>query len=305
MYKKNISLIGIGYWGKVHLKYLKKIKNLNLKYIVFKKNKKHFKNKLLSNYNLINDLKIILKDKEITHVDLVTPINTHASLLINCLKHHKRVLVEKPLIMNNNEEKILNKYSNNFNVSYPYLYSKTLTEAKKIVEKRRLGKLKFIEIVIKQCGRFNKYNVYELLAPHAISIFSKFFGIKNLNFKKKTLIKNNSKPESAIIECYNKNKLISLINLSLNYGSNTQEKKVIIYCENGNLFCDLKKKENNLIGYIYQRKKSYSSIKVKKIIEKTFNEQDNIYEVIKNFFLKKETMNFKLTKIINKVLKTK
>ena len=86
MYKKKIALVGIGYWGKIYFKYLKKIKNIEIKYIVFKKNTKNFKIKFLKDYSLTKNLDQVLNDKKITHVNLVTPINTHYKLALKCLK---------------------------------------------------------------------------------------------------------------------------------------------------------------------------------------------------------------------------
>ena len=44
LYKKNIALIGIGYWGKIHLRYLKKIDSLKIAKIFYKKNKPNLNN---------------------------------------------------------------------------------------------------------------------------------------------------------------------------------------------------------------------------------------------------------------------
>ena len=79
---KGAALIGIGYWGKVHLKYLQKIKKISINKIYFHKNKKILNDKSIKLFNLTSKLQDILNDKSISFVDIVTPIDTHADLAI-------------------------------------------------------------------------------------------------------------------------------------------------------------------------------------------------------------------------------
>ena len=262
----NTSLIGIGYWGNVHLKYLKEIKNILIKSIYFKKNKKVLKNPQINQFDLTNDLDKILEDKEIKFVDIVTPINSHAKLTIKFLKKRKKVLVEKPLLMNKAEkEEILrlNKHQNLLTVSYPYLFSKSLNFVKKIISSKRLGKLSYIEMNIQQCGRFMKYGVNHLLGPHALSILSIFFNIDKIKLEVKNIIKNKNKTETSIVLCSLKKKLISTINLSLNYTNTSSKKIFIFYCDKGTIICDLNNKKKTVISFLYKRivKKNFSIAK--------------------------------------------
>ena len=125
MSKKNSALIGIGYWGKVHFKYLLKNKSVLLKKIFYRKN--FYNLKKFSNIKNIatKNMRDILNDKFIKYVDIVTPIETHAPLAIKFLKKNKNVLVEKPLIMNKKQEKEITKLiykKKKLLVSYPYIY---------------------------------------------------------------------------------------------------------------------------------------------------------------------------------------
>ena len=47
---------------------------------------------------------------------------------------------------------LLLKKNNKFIVSYPYLFSKTLNRAKKIISSGKVGKINYIEINFQQCG---------------------------------------------------------------------------------------------------------------------------------------------------------
>ena len=96
-------MVGIGYWGKVHFKYLNRNKKVKIKKIYYSKNYKNIL-KLKIREKSTNNLRDILDDNSISHVDIVTPVETHAPLAIKFLKKNKNVLVEKPLILNKIEE---------------------------------------------------------------------------------------------------------------------------------------------------------------------------------------------------------
>ena len=300
---KGAALIGIGYWGKVHLKYLQKIKKISINKIYFHKNKKILNDKSIKLFNLTSKLQDILNDKSISFVDIVTPIDTHADLAIKFLKTGKKVLVEKPLIFKKKEEKILKKYKNNLIVSYPYLFSKSLNFAKKIITSKSLGKLKFIEINIQQCGRFMKYGVNHLLGPHALSILSVFFDVRDLKIIKYEIIKKKN-IETSIINVFKKQQLVSSINLSLNYASEKNIKIIKIFCGKGTIVCDLNDKDHTIKSskYIVKAKKNFKVGKIIKHKFSFFDEKNNMKEVIKNFISKKNSNNFVLTQKINKFL---
>ena len=302
------ALIGIGYWGKVHLKYLSKIDKILISKIYFRKNKNLIKEKSLKKYNLTNKLNNILNDKSIRFVDIVTPIKTHADLTIRFLTRGKKVLVEKPLLMNQSQEKKISSLIKNLTVSYPYLFSKSLNFVKKILKEKKIGKLRYIEINIQQCGRFMQYGVNHLLGPHAISVLSIFFDVNKIKFKLKKIIKNGNKCETSIILCTLRNQLISTINLSLNYADNSSKKQFNFYCDNGTIICDLNNTKKTVVSYVYKRvvKKNYVVAKKFAFKSSFFDEKNNIKYVLQNFFKnKKKPNNFKLTKKINDILKLK
>jgi predicted dehydrogenase len=303
--KENIALIGIGYWGKVYFKYLKNRKDLSLKYIIYKKNKLILKNKTFQNYNVTNNIDILLNDRFTKYACLVTPIDTHSKLAIKLLHKNKKILVEKPLLMNAKEEKKIIKYKKNITVSYPYLFSKSLIKAKQIIKKRILGEISFVEINFQQCGRFNKFDVYKLLSPHTISILSIFYDIQKVKFNTKKIIMNNQKTESAIIDCYIKKQLICVMNLSLNYANNEPKKEINVYCKKGNILCDFKSTKNNFRIFKYSKNKINGDniVKIKKILQSSINEKENMKDVLKDFVSNKNINNFNLTKKINNFLK--
>lgn len=306
----NSALIGIGYWGKVHLKYLSEAKKIHLRKIFYKNKLKNFKKKKIKKFKFTNNLKNILDDNSINFVDIVTPIETHAALALRFLKKGKNTLVEKPLIMSRLQEKNIEELSKKMNkkiiVSYPYLFSKSLLLAKKIIDSKKLGKLNYVEINIQQCGRFMKYDVNHLLAPHAISILSLFYKIDKLRLSSDTLIKTKKNKETTYIKCSNGKKTLGAANVSLNYASDKNLKKISLFCNKGTIICDLNSRKKTISSFKYTRKKKdkYEVAKINNYVSKYFDEQNNMKFVIDDFYSKKQDLkNFILTKKINQFLK--
>ena len=283
--KKKIALLGIGYWGKIHLKYIEEIKQLKLSHIIFKKNndnvKKYLKYKLIKSAQL-NE---IINDDTIEYVDIVTPIKTHTRTLLKFIHNKKKILVEKPLLLSIKEEKIISKYikntKGNIIVSYPYKYSQTLSYAKKIYKQKKFGGFQYIEIVLQQCGRFLDYDVNTLLGPHAISIISKFQDLKKIKFENFNIIKDESKTETSLILCKINKKIIGKIDLSLNYSNKNSIKLIKIFCEKGTIKCDLNSGVNTLESYMFKKKEDKAMMK--KDVFKFFDETNNMRYVIKDF----------------------
>ena len=306
MLKKIIALIGVGYWGKIHLKYIQKNKNVKISHIFFKKNKNILKNNEYKKNNITNNISTLINDRLIEYVDIVTPISTHANLAIRFAKKGKKVLVEKPLLMNKGEQnefnKLIKKDKKIITVSYPYTFSKSLNYAQKIIRNKLLGSIKYINIEINQCGRFMQYGVNHLLAPHAISILSIFHDIDKIELQSKNIIQKNNKCETSIILCTKNKKLIGLINLSLNFAQLNQKKNICtIYCDKGTIICDLNNRDKTLIAYEYKRikKKNFTVARVKKIKSRFYDEKNNMSFVVNNFL--KENNSYGNSKLTNKI----
>ena len=96
--KKNIGLIGAGYWGLNLVRNFHKIGVLKtISDVDIKKKKKvlEISNKL----NFTSNYKDVLSDKSIVAVAISTPAKTHYKLVIEALKSDKHVFVEKPLCL--------------------------------------------------------------------------------------------------------------------------------------------------------------------------------------------------------------
>ena len=117
MNKKIIALIGIGYWGKVHYKYLKKAKSTQLDKIYYHS----IKPNLIPKKLLSNNITEIINDRNIDFIDIVTPIKTHSSVLLHFINTKNNILIEKPLLMNQKEENIIQKFINKKKKNYCFI----------------------------------------------------------------------------------------------------------------------------------------------------------------------------------------
>ncbi len=169
----NVALIGYGYWGPKLARNIQNSNYFNIKYIVdnSKKNldiaKKDFPLcKLVSNYKKLD------KDK----LDLVvisTPTKVHYKMA-NYFLSYTNVLIEKPLALKLKEVvKLENKsikMSKKLFVDYPFIFSGSIRYIRKILEKKKYGKLLEIESFREQAPIRNDANVVWDLGVHDISI---------------------------------------------------------------------------------------------------------------------------------------
>ncbi len=201
----NTAIIGTGYWGSIICKKLTEI--TKQKIIIYDKDKnnsnllkKKFKKKIIIEKS-IND---ILKNKSIKNIILATHPNINYKISKNILKK-KNLFVEKPIVQNKNHLKHLIKIAKHnkkiFMGGYIYLFNPYIKKIKKILDSKKLGKIKFIDIQRKNLGPIrNKVHSHVDLGSHDISILLYLFN-KKINVKKiekRNILKNNISDISTI-----------------------------------------------------------------------------------------------------------
>lgn len=142
-----IGLIGCGYWGTNIVKTLEELKIKN----IYISDKSLSKIKLMKKkFPFANEVKKIdaLIKKNLDCYFLVTPASTHYSIALKLLKMKKDVFVEKPVTLKSKHLKnlisIAKKNKNILMSGYIYNYNIYINYIKKILEKKILGKLKYI-----------------------------------------------------------------------------------------------------------------------------------------------------------------
>jgi predicted dehydrogenase len=186
--KMNIGLIGAGYWGKNLYRNLlisqvvKKIFVLDKKNINIKQNEKTL---------FFSEQQKFFKNKNIDAFVIATPTSTHFKFISKCLELDKPVCVTKPVTLNYVELLKLKKKYKNINkifLDHTYLFHSSINYIKKLILKKKLGKLIYYDSERISFGKFYKdVDVIDDLAIHDLYILDYF-----LNGEMPNSIKINS-----------------------------------------------------------------------------------------------------------------
>ncbi len=179
----NFALIGYGYWGPNLARNIKKIHEVNLKYIC--DNNTDLVREIKNNYpesEFIQNEQKILEDKTIDAVIIATPVSTHFPLSKKFLKAGINVFVEKPLADSTDHAKELVQIARDNNlilmVGHTFLFSPSVVEIKKIIDSGTLGEIYFISSSRVNLGKHQKdVSVLWDLAPHDLSMFQYWLGV--------------------------------------------------------------------------------------------------------------------------------
>ena len=299
----NICLIGHGYWGEKLARNFNNSEFFKLVSVVDKKNANlNLAKKKYPSIRHYKDYKIAIKNSLLDLVIISSPTSTHYKIAKYALENYKHVLVEKPLSLSLKEVKKLNKIaklnSKFIYVDYPFLFSGTINFLKKIIDKRKYGKILEIESFREQAPVRKDSNVIWDLCTHDISILN--FLLKKKPYNIRTIKKKNLRNfpiDLAYINLKYKNDLnvriknswISPIKIRLII---IKFEKAILYCDENESIYKIKiyksKSRNNLNNYELEIPKIdlteplstmtryiYNSLKNKKnkLFENSFNEK--------------------------------
>jgi predicted dehydrogenase len=119
--------------------------------------------------------KQILEDKQVKGVVVATPVTTHYPIIMDCLRHGKDVLVEKPLALTtqqaDNIHKQIMKTKNVLLVSHTFLYSPPVIKMKEIINSGMLGEVFYIDSSRVNLGLLQPdVSVVWDLGPHDLSV---------------------------------------------------------------------------------------------------------------------------------------
>lgn len=179
--KMSFAIIGLGYWGKNILRVLESLSDIiTIKYLcdVFSICLEPYKNK----YNCITDYNIILEDNEISSVFIITPIQTHFNIIIECISAGKNVYVEKPICMTSRELKLIKTKSIEMDkkvyCDYTFTHSDKIKKLKDIIQREGIENILYIEMRRESFGKTVQSGVIYDLLPHDISILLILFSGK-------------------------------------------------------------------------------------------------------------------------------
>jgi len=173
---KNLALIGYGYWGPNLLRVMDASKEINVKYVCDKDEKRRNDAQAkYPNYNYISDPEIIFADKEIDGVVIATPIDSHFPLAMSAMKNGKDVFVEKPITGSTKDAEELVAFAKKNNrilmTGHTFVFSPPVKKMQEIVKSGELGEIFFITSSRVNLGIHRKdISVIWDLAPHDLSI---------------------------------------------------------------------------------------------------------------------------------------
>ena len=178
--KKNIAVVGCGYWGKNLVRNFYELKSLYAICDIDEYRLKAFQEKYL-NLTIYNKFQALLKDPNAKAIVISTPAATHYNFAKEALLADKDVFVEKPIALNyeDGEELVLLAKERNkiLMVGHILEYHPAITELKDLIAKGDLGKINYIYSNRLNLGRLRtEENVLLSFAPHDISVILSLVG---------------------------------------------------------------------------------------------------------------------------------
>lgn len=186
--KKNILIIGCGYWGTIVINCIKNLKKFREIYICDEDPEKiKIIKKRFGNFVKNIKLKDISNNKDIKFIYLATPPSKNLKLISKILPLNRNILLEKPGFSKLNEFKIvkkkLKKTKSKLRFGYIYLYHNYIKLLKKLINQKSFGKIKYIKFQRQNFGPIrNDVNSFADLATHDLCIL-KFLLRKKIKLK--------------------------------------------------------------------------------------------------------------------------
>lgn len=172
--KKNIAIVGCGYWGKNLVRNFYELDSLLAICDSDRKTLDAFKEKY-SDLITYEDYEDVLKNPEIQAVVIAAPAVMHFKLAKDALMANKDVFVEKPISINMYEGEELvalaKKKKRILMVGHILEYHPAVIRLKEIINKGELGKIYYIYSNRLNLGKFRtEENILWSFAPHDISV---------------------------------------------------------------------------------------------------------------------------------------
>lgn len=264
--KKNIAVVGCGYWGKNLVRNFSELEVLSS----ICDPDTEIANKYAGQYNVKNSSFIeIINDLNIKGVVLAVPAPLHASMAIEAMNKGKHVFVEKPLAMNETEAELMitTAKKNNVKLMVGHLlqYHPIFKTIRKIVNADEIGELNYIYSNRLSFGKIRtKEDIIWSFAPHDISMILSLAGQDpEFIITKSTSIIQKNIADTATIHMEFKSGLKS--HISVSWLHPYKEHKLVVSGKSAMLvFDDTKPWNEKLALYPYEVVSSKGIINLKK-----------------------------------------
>lgn len=174
----NIGVIGCGYWGPNLVRNFSALAECTVKTICdTDTGRLESVSALYPNMETTTDYADLIEDANIDAIAIATPVRFHFEMAMQSLLADKHTFVEKPMVRNVREGKLLIKTAQRRNltlmVGHTFIYSPAVRKIKEIVNSDELGDIQYIAARRLNLGLFQKdINVAWDLTPHDISIIN-------------------------------------------------------------------------------------------------------------------------------------
>lgn len=144
----NIGIIGLGWMGQLHAKYLERVEGCRLAAVCDRDAGKL--NDVKSRYQIdgYEDYYGLLENKNIDTIFIVTPQKYHYQIVKDCIEAGKNILCEKPLALTREEinsmRSLVNKSKGKFIVNFPERFAVSAQEAKDVIDAGSIGGIDYI-----------------------------------------------------------------------------------------------------------------------------------------------------------------
>lgn len=171
--KKNIAVIGVGYWGK---NLVRNFYKLGVLHTVCDSSIKILEKAFIgADHFVTTSYQEVLANPNIKGVVIATPASTHYKLATEALLADKDVFIEKPMALSAKEGKNLVKRAENREriilVGHVLEYHPAITKLYKMVHNKKLGTLRYIYSNRLNLGRFRaEENILWSFAPHDVAV---------------------------------------------------------------------------------------------------------------------------------------
>ena len=264
--KKNIAVVGCGYWGKNLVRNFSELEVLSS----ICDPDTEIANKYASQYNVKNSSFIeIINDVNIKGVVLAVPAPLHAPMAIEAMNKGKHVFVEKPLAMNVTEAELMittaKKNGVKLMVGHLLQYHPIFKTIRKIVNADEIGELNYIYSNRLSFGKIRtKEDIIWSFAPHDISMILSLAGQDpEFIITKSTSIIQKNIADTATIHMEFKSGLKS--HISVSWLHPYKEHKLVVSGKSAILvFDDTKPWNEKLAIYPYEVVSSKGIINLKK-----------------------------------------
>lgn len=191
MEKKKIAMIGLGKMGLLHMGILNNLPQCEVVALAeqHKMILSAFK-KYLPTLTVYNDYRDMLDTEQLDVIYITTPVYLHKEMILESMKHHLHIFVEKPMAMTSAEcrEITSREYEKKTMVGYVRRFSGTYSLAKRLIDDHELGSIQQLsaqlfvsEVMSTGSGwKFQKEKsgggVLIDIGSHAIDLFHFLFG---------------------------------------------------------------------------------------------------------------------------------